>query len=258
MVCCLWASSPPTARGGGSTHGRRPRGIASTPRLPSAPSKRRLIWLRPLVSICEASPAHSCGPRMSPSSRRRESGTVLTLARASLPCRLPFAPRPQANSGVSTSLAGGAFNSAPAGTVNRPSHMIPGTSRAIERRWLPLRRAHRGATATGPLNNPGVEPSGRPGNGPNPGREQVRRVFVSIERESTREFWPFLDGFRPGRRGGRPEDRARRAARERRDRSRKSLWLSGICGRKGERPAGWRAVKEKAPMVRGRKRMAPH
>jgi hypothetical protein len=123
--------------------------------------------------------------------------------------------------------------------------------------WLTLRRAHRGATATGPLNKPGVERSGRLGNGPKTGRARVRRVFVSIERESTRESWPFFGGYRPERGQGRPEDRARRATRERRGTSRKSLWLSGICGWKGERPAGGLAVKEKAPMVRGLKRMAP-
>ena len=155
-------------------------------------------------------------------------------------------------------MAGGAFNSASAGTVNGLSHVIPSTSRAIERCWLTLRRAHRGATATGPLNKPGVEPSGHPGNGSKTGRARVRRVSVSIERESTREFWPFRGGFRPGRRRGRPEDRARRGTRERRRACCKSLWLSGICGRKGERPAGGLAVNDKALVIRGRKRMAPH
>ena len=127
-------------------------------------------------------------------------------------------------------MAGGAFNSASAGTVNGLSHVIPSTSRAIERCWLTLRRAHRGATATGPLNKPGVEPSGHPGNGSKTGRARVRRVSVSIERESTREFWPTLSGFRPERRRGRPEDRVRGAARERRRVCCKSLWVSGICG----------------------------
>ena len=135
--------------------------------------------------------------------------------------------------------------------------MIPGTSRAIEKRGLSLQQAHRDATPTWPLNNPGVERSGRPGNGPKTGRERVRRVFVSIERESTREFWPFRVGFRPERRQGRREDRARRGTRERRCVCCKSLCVSGICGRKGERPAGGLAVKEKAPMIRGRKGMAP-
>ena len=155
-------------------------------------------------------------------------------------------------------MAGGAFNSASAGTVNGLSHVIPSTSRAIERCWLTLRQAHRGATATGPLNKPGVEPSGHPGNGSKTGRARVRRVSVSIERESTREFWPYLEGLWPERRRGRPEDRARRGTRERRRVCCKSLWLSGICGHEGERPAGGLAVNDKALVIRGRKRMAPH
>jgi len=48
------------------------------------------------------------------------------------------------------------------------------------------------------------------------GRERVRRVSVSIERESNGEFWPSRGGFRPERRQGRREDRARRATGERR------------------------------------------